>query len=130
MERGKEPWFALEVSLPNWGLDPSRDCNHVQNYELVRMFGERQKKKGYNYLGAKSDRVKQRVEELYHAIYQCSKMPKNECISESLARAIVSEVCYGHPMNWAQYASERWRVKRNGKKEAVIKYGGKESKNS
>ncbi|KAG0561554.1 hypothetical protein KC19_9G072800 [Ceratodon purpureus] len=58
-------------------------------------------------------------------------MPKNECISETLARAIMSEVCHGHPMNWAQYASERWRVKRNRKKkESMIKYGGKESKNS
>ncbi|KAG0631976.1 hypothetical protein M758_1G295500 [Ceratodon purpureus] len=136
MEREKqernEEWFASEVCLPNWGLDPSRDCNHVEDSELERMFGERQMQKGYFYPNAKSTRVRKRVDELFCAVYQCSVMPKHQCISESFARAIVSEVCHGYPLNWAQYAEERWRARKSGKKKdtPVIKYGAEEMKDS
>ncbi|KAG0631938.1 hypothetical protein M758_1G292000 [Ceratodon purpureus] len=129
VERGKEKWFASTVSLPNYGLDPSRDVNHVQNSELIQMFGARQQNLGYFYPGAKSERIKSRVEELYPAIYQFSEMPKNQCIKESFARAILSEVCHGYPMNWAQYAAERWSTCKNLdlKSETVIRYVGAES---
>ena len=129
MDRGKESWFASEVSLPNNGLDPSRDVNHVHNEELVKVFGPRQQNKGYFYPGAKSERVKSRVGELYRPIYQFNEMPKNQCITESFARAIVSEVCHGYPMNWAQYAAERWSMCKNLdlKSETVIRYATAES---
>ena len=132
LERGKEEWFATEVSLPNWGLEPSRDCNHVSHSELERMFGKRQMQKGYFYPNAKSSRVRERIDQLFPAIYQCPNMPKTQCISESFARAIVSEVCHGHPMNWAQYAEERWRAKKSGKNKisTVIKYGVQVTKDS
>ena len=32
---GTEAWFAEVVGLPNWGLDPRKDVNHVSNKDLV-----------------------------------------------------------------------------------------------
>ena len=112
LERGKEPWFAVEARLPNSGLDPSRDCNHVTNEELHFMFGNREKHRGYVYTAAKSERLKERVQELYPAIWQCQSIPEGNFIPESFARALISEVCHLHPMNWAAYAADRWRGKK------------------
>ena len=29
-----EAWFAEVVGLPNWGLDPRKDVNHVSNKDI------------------------------------------------------------------------------------------------
>ena len=127
LERGLEPWFAYEIGLPNGGLDPSRDCNHINNMQLKNMFGERHKKQGYFYRGAKSDNVRARAEELYPVIWQTAEVPKSRYIPESFARALVSEVCHGYCMNWALYPTERWRGKKKDSQEVVqqkYKYKG------
>ena len=99
LERGREAWFASEAHLPNNGLDPTRDCNHVSNEELQFMFGSKEKNKGYVYTAAKIHRLRERVVELYPAIWQCHSPPEGNFIPESFARALISEVCHLHPMN-------------------------------
>jgi hypothetical protein len=111
-EVGKENYFHVKVGLPNAGLDPAFDCNHVSNEELRSIFGERVPGKGYLFDGAKSGEVKARVLELYPAISQIPELPAGLFLPESFARAVVSEVFHRYPMNWAKYAEDRWRGKK------------------
>ena len=38
-EVGKEGYFHVKFGLPNVGLDPGKDCNHVRNEELRSIYG-------------------------------------------------------------------------------------------
>ena len=102
-----ERYFATTIGLPNYGLDPTRDCTHVRNEELRFRFGEKVTNKGYCYEKAKTLRVAERVRELYPPCFQTTLMPKGSPIPESFARAVVSEVCYHSQMNGALYAVGR-----------------------
>ena len=105
-----EEFYARRIGLPNVGLDPSKDCHHVRDDELTWMFGEKKRYMGYNFLEAKSPRVRDRVKELLPPIWQ-SPLKADACyIPESFARAVVSEVCHHTQMNWARYASHRGKV--------------------
>ena len=119
-ERGEEPWFGLEVGLPMIGLDPTKDCNHVSNEELRFFFGEKELKRGYIYTSVKVVSLRTRVEELFRAVFQTQSLPEGDYIPESFARAVVSEVCHLHPMNWARYAADRWNGKKNKKKSEYV----------
>lgn len=119
-----EHYFASKVGLPNVGLDPSKDCHHVRDGELVFMFGEREQHKGYNFMAARSDRVKARVQELYPPIFQTATLLESALIPESFARAVVSEVCHNSQMNWAKYAANRCRNKKVEPGGAVVFYQG------
>lgn len=89
-----ERYFATKIGLPNYGLDPLRDCTHVRNEELRFRFGEKLAKKGYFYEAAKTPRVAERVRELYPPCFQTMVIPEGARIPESFARAVVSEVFY------------------------------------
>jgi hypothetical protein len=84
--------------------------------------------KGYSYKNAAVKQVRSLAEELYMPIYQVDS-PPDEFIPESFARALVSEVCHGMPMNWSRYAKGVWGRKKGNKVEQqrreaipVIKY--------
>jgi hypothetical protein len=122
MERGDEMWFRVVVGLPHQRLDPSRDCNHVGDWELEAMFGPKKPMRGYVYTDARLDKIKVRVELLFLSIYQVDKLPLDGCIPESFARAVQSKIYRGYPMNWARFAEERWKRKKNIHKEERIQY--------
>ena len=44
---GSATWFAEVVGLPNWGLDPRKDVNHVSNKDLFVFFQDKVSYKGY-----------------------------------------------------------------------------------
>ena len=113
-EIGTEAWFATIAKLPCGGLDPSRDCNHVSDEEIIAMFGDKLKGRGYQYSEAKAMDVKARFEELYPVVYQSKRMPRDGFVTESFVRAVLSEVCHHNRMNWALFASERWAQKKSG----------------
>ena len=46
---GSEAWFAKVVGLPNWGLDPRKDVNHVSNKDLLVLFEDKVSHKGYSW---------------------------------------------------------------------------------
>ena len=46
---GSEAWFAKVVGLPNWGLDPRMDVNHVSNKDLLVLFEDKVSHKGYSW---------------------------------------------------------------------------------
>jgi hypothetical protein len=113
MERGDKMWFRVVVGLPYQGLDPSRDCNHVGDWELETMFGPKKPTRGYDYTDVQLDKIKVRVEQLFLSVYQIDKLPLDGYIPESFARAVQSEICRGYPMNWARFAEERWKQKKS-----------------
>jgi hypothetical protein len=122
-EIGKEAWFHLEVGLPDKGLDPGRNCYHVPDYQLKQMYGPKVQQKGYCYANAKLEKVKQRAEELYKAIHQVDHLPPDMYITESFARALVSEVAHKNRMNWARFVEDVWsRKKTHRKSSAPILY--------
>ena len=45
-------WFRVVVGLPYQGLDLSRDCNHIGDWELEAMFGLKDPMKRYIYTDA------------------------------------------------------------------------------
>jgi hypothetical protein len=106
--KGSEFWFGSVVGLSTKGLDLGRDTSHVVDWELVRMFGERKHNKGYCYDTARSEKVRLRARELYMPVYQENWLPYESYIRESFARAIVSEICHDHRMNWARFAEDTW----------------------
>ena len=63
------------------------------------MFGEKLKFRGYQYSEAKAEDVKARLEELYLAVYQSKKMPRDRLLIESFIRAILLKVCHHNRMN-------------------------------
>ena len=64
---GSEAWFVERVGLPNWGIDPLMDLNHVKNEVLLEVFEEKIPNKGYCIFKCKSDKVKERMVELYRS---------------------------------------------------------------
>jgi hypothetical protein len=126
--KGDELWFQLVAGLPRLGLDPERDTTHVSDEELIKVLGRMVQNKGYSYKNAAVKQVRSLAEELYMPIYQVDS-PPDEFIPESFARALVSEVCHGMPMNWSRYAKGVWGRKKGNKVEQqrreaipVIKY--------
>jgi hypothetical protein len=122
LERGDEMWFWVVVGLPYQGLDPSRDCNHMGNWELEAMFGPKKPMRGYVYFDAGLDKIKVRVEQLFLPMYQVDKLPLDGCIPESFARAVQSKICRGFPMNWARFAEKRSKRKKSIHEEESIQY--------
>ena len=104
---GSEDWFRDLVGLPNWGIDPLKDINHVRNDDLLEIFGDKVAKKGYSCLSCKSDAIKRRIEQLYRVVLQQQHLPKEGFIPESFARAIVSEVLHYTSIDWAQEAMSK-----------------------
>lgn len=49
IERRMQLWFANIVGLPSIGLNLASDCHHVKDKELVHMFGNKVKNKGYHF---------------------------------------------------------------------------------
>ena len=105
---GSEAWFAEVVGLPNWGLDPRMDVNHVSNKDLLILFEDKVSHKGYFWKQCKSSSVKKRMEELYKPLFQVNSMPKDGYMCESFTRAVVVEVLTSSNMNWALLAEEKW----------------------
>ena len=66
---GSEAWFAEVVGLPNWGLDPRKDVNHVSNKDLLVLFEDKVSHKEYSWNQCKSSSVKKRMEELYKPLF-------------------------------------------------------------
>jgi hypothetical protein len=110
-KKGSEFWFGFVVGLPRAGIDPEKDTSHVSDEEVVNVFGPKFRHFGYKYKEAKVERIKLRIRELYKAIYQAPTFPA-EYITESFARAIISEVCHMMPMNWARFAESAWLRKK------------------
>ena len=108
---GSAAWFAEVVGLPNWGLDPRKDVNHVSNKDLLVLFQDKVSHKGYVWEQCKSEAVKRRMEQMYPPLFQVASMPKDGYVCESFARAVVSEVLMFTSMNWALLGEEKWRGK-------------------
>ena len=96
------------MGLPNWGLDPRKDVNHVSNKDLLVLFEDKVSHKGYSWKQYKSSSVKKRMEELYKPLFQVNSIPKDGYMCESFTRAVVSEVLTFSNMNWALLAEEKW----------------------
>jgi hypothetical protein len=111
LKKGEEEWFQLEAGLPRGGLDPEKDTSHVSDEELIKVFGRKVPNRGYLYKEAIVAKVTMRAEEIYKPIYQTECLPE-QYISESFARALVSEICHLMPMNWARYAEGVWARKK------------------
>jgi hypothetical protein len=107
LKKGEEVWFQVEAGLPRGGLDPEKDTTHVSDEELIKVFGRKVPNRGYLYKNAVVGKITMRAEELYKPIYQVASLPE-QYISESFARALVSEICHLMPMNWSRYAEGVW----------------------
>jgi hypothetical protein len=94
LKKGEEVWFQVEAGLPRGGLDPEKDTTHVSDEELIKVFGRKVPNRGYLYKNAVVGKITMRAEELYKSIYQVASLPE-QYISESFARALVSEICMG-----------------------------------
>jgi hypothetical protein len=97
LKKGEEVWFQVEAGLPRGGLDPEKDTTHVSDEELIKVFGRKVPNRGYLYKNAVVGKITMRAEELYKSIYQVASLPE-QYISESFARALVSEICHLMPM--------------------------------
>ena len=123
---GSAAWFAEVVGLPNWGLDPRKDVNHVSNKDLLILFQDKVSHKGYAWEQCKSEAVKRRIEQMYPPLFQVASMPKDGYICESFARAVVSEVLMFSSMNWALLGEEKWRGKSGHREVVCYKESGEE----
>jgi hypothetical protein len=116
LKKGEEVWFQVEAGLPRGGLDPEKDTTHVSDEELIKVFGRKVPNRGYLYKDAVVGKITMRAEELYKPIYQVASLPE-QYISESFARALVSEICHLMPMNWSRYAEGVWARKKGDEEE-------------
>ena len=62
---GSEAWFVEVVGLPNSGLDPRKDVNHIFNKDLLVVFVDKVSYKEYSWKQNKLAVVKKRMEEFY-----------------------------------------------------------------
>ena len=107
---GSEAWFVERVGLPSWRINPLRDLHHVKNEDLLQFFEEKVPNKGYCIFKCKSEKVKERMLELYKSFLQEKSLPHGY-FPESFVRAVGSKVLFSTPINWAHLAGEKWRGK-------------------
>jgi hypothetical protein len=100
-------WFQVEAGLPRRGLDLEKDTTYVSDQELIKVFGRKVPNRGYLYKNTVIGKITMHAEDLYKPFYQAASLPE-QYISESFARALVSEICHLMPINWSRFAKSVW----------------------
>ena len=99
-------------------MDPIKDLHHVNDKNLLDIFGDKLDYKSYTYQDYKLIMLKSRIEEMYPTFLHTNDMPN--FIPQSFACMVVSKVLHQSIIDWTKLASQKWRGKSNWSKPPII----------